>query len=216
MKFKYSVAIFWLFLFALAVGAYMIFSAQDITRASFIKNEGIDISAEEEKDIKPIELDIVSQQDARWAMKIMCDDLSIRICEYGSQLCCTSSIYALFDRYITPDKMYDQFAESGLYSFDGSSTFCDVRYEYMQHAYNLTFESPRIQSKTIFDSETVISLLEAGTPVMVRVTHPLLNRFWVVITGIEDGEFIIMDPLEEEYGKLSTYNNKIYQLVYFE
>ena len=50
---------------------------------------------------------------------------------------------------------------------------------------------------------------------MVRTKHPLIERFWVVIIGINGGDFVIMDPMTNEYGVLSTYGNKIYEMVYF-
>lgn len=215
MRKNHSVSIFWLSVLAIFVIGYMILSIQNITRASFVKNEGIKITTNGSGDIEPTELKIVNQTNASWAMKIMCSDINLRICEYGSQLCCMSSLYELFDIYMTPDKLYDRFIADGLYSEDGSDIFCDAPYEILNYKYSLAYESPRLNVSTTFDSTTVISLLKDGIPVMVRTTHPLVERFWVVVTGVIDGEFVIMDPLSEEYGTLSTYENEIFEIMYF-
>ena len=47
MKNNYSVSIFWLSVLAIAVIGYMMFSVQSITRASYVKHEGITISAKD-------------------------------------------------------------------------------------------------------------------------------------------------------------------------
>ncbi len=215
MKQNHSVTIFWLSVVAVAVIAYMLVSAQSITRASYLKNEGIIISADGCEDIGPIAVDSIRQDDSRWGMTIMCDDLNVRICEYGSQLCCTASVFRLFNIYKTPDELYSMFHANSLYSDDGSDVFCDFRPEYMQYKYALTYESPAINSMSVFKSKDIISLLKKGSPVLVRTSNPSVSRFWVVIIGIKDGEFIIMDPLSDEYGLLSDYNNKVYQMIYF-
>lgn len=215
MKNNYSVSIFWLSMIAIAVIGYMMFSVQSITRASYVKHEGITISAKDAEDIEAIQVDIINQTDNQWGMEIMCDNISMRICQYGSQICCTASIYRLFDIYRTPYELYNMFHDNGLYSDDGSDVFCDAKYEYMYYKYKIAYASPAIHTESLFDSQDVIELLQNGTPVMVMTKHPLIERFWVIIIGIEDGEFIIMDPMSDEYGTLSDYNNKVYEMVYF-
>lgn len=215
MKNNYSVSIFWLAVVAIAVIGYMMYSAQNITRSSYIKNEGITVSAEDSDDIETIPCDIVRQNNSQWGMEIMNGDITRRICEYGSQICCTASIFRMFDIYRTPYELYNEFHDNGLYSDDGSDVFCDAEYEYMYYKYNINYSSPKLHTETLFDSDTIISLLEQGIPVMVRTKHRLVDRFWVIIIGVSDGDFVIMDPLSTEYGVLSTYDNKIYELIYF-
>lgn len=213
MKKNRSVSVFWLSVLAIAVIGYMLLSVQHITRASFVKNEGIEITPSDNVDI--IDVDIVNQDNTAWAMKIMCSNVNMRICEYGSQLCCISSIFRKFDIYKNPDTLYDQFSEDELYPEDSSSVLNSITYEIQTYKYKLKYERPEINSSYTFDSSSVIKLLESGTPVMVRTSHPLVSRYWVIITGVKDGEFTIMDPLSDEYGVLSTYSNKVYQIMYF-
>lgn len=213
MKRNRSVSFFWLTVLAIAVVGYMLLSVQHITRASFVKNEGIEITPSDNVDI--IDVDIVNQDNTAWAMKIMCSDVNMRICEYGSQLCCISSLFRKFDIYKNPDTLYDQFESDGLYSQDDSNVLNGITYEILDYKYKLKYENPKINTSYTFDSDTVINLLKSGIPVMVRTSHPLISRYWVVITGVKDGEFTIMDPLSTEYGVLSTYDNKVYQIMYF-
>lgn len=215
MKKNYSVSIFWLFVIAIAVIGYMMISIQSITRSSYIKNEGITISASEIPDVETANIDIINQTNSNWGMEIMCNDISKRICQYGSQICCTASVFRLFGIYRTPYDMYNEFHEKGLYSDDGSDPFCNVPYEYMYYKYKVSYSAPALHTKTLFSSEDIINLLNNNIPVLVRTKHPLIERFWVVIIGIKDGEFVIMDPMSNEYGTLSTYDNKIYEIIYF-
>lgn len=213
MKRNRSVSVFWLTVLAIAVIGYMLLSVQHITRASFVKNEGIEITPSDNIDI--IDVDIVNQDNTAWAMKIMCSDVKMRICEYGSQLCCISSLFRQFDIYKNPDTLYNQFENDGLYPQDDSNVLNSITYEILDYKYKLKYENPKINTSYTFDSDTIIELLSNGTPVMVRTSHPLISRYWVVITGVNDGEFTIMDPLSDEYGVLSTYDNKVYQIMYF-
>ncbi len=215
MKKNRAVSVFWLFVLAIAVISYMLLSVQHITRASFVKNQGIDITPNETENIDIIDVDIVKQDNTSWAMKIMSSNISMRICEYGSQLCCISSLFRKFDIYKNPDTLYDQFEADGLYSENDSDILNSISYEILKYKYKLKYDRPKLNSSYTFNSDSVIKLLENGTPVMVRTTHPLISRYWVIITGVEDGEFTIMDPLSNEYGVLSTYNNKIYEIMYF-
>lgn len=215
MKNNYSVSIFWLSVIAIAVIGYMMFSVQNITHASYVKNEGITVSADNDEFIETIQLDIINQTDSKWGMEIMCDNVSVRICQYGSQICCTASIFRLFGITRSPYELYNIFHENGLYSDDGSDAFCDAAYEYMQYKYKLAYSSPVLHTQALFDSSDIIKCLKNGIPVMVRTKHPLIERFWVVIIGVQGGDFIIMDPMSNEYGRLSDYNNKVYDLIYF-
>ena len=215
MKNNYSVSIFWLSVIAIAVIGYMMFSAQSITRASYVKNEGITISADKTEYIEPIQIDVVNQSNSKWGMEIMCSNVSVRMCQYGSQICCTASIFRLFGIVRNPYELYNMFHEKGLYSDDGSDVFCDASYEYMYYKYKLSYSSPVLHTQSPFDSSDIIDCLKNGTPVMVRTKHPLIERFWVVIIGINGGDFVIMDPMTNEYGVLSTYGNKVYEMVYF-
>ncbi len=210
-----SVSVFWLLVLAIAVIGYMVLSVQYITRASFVKNEGIQVSAEDIADISPMELGIVNQNNGAWAMKIMCSDIKLRICEYGSQLCCMSSIFRLFDIHKNPDTLYDQFFADGLYSEGDTNILSDAVYEIIDLNYQLAYESPKLNTDITFSSQTIINLLDRGIPVMVRTSHPLIERYWVVVTGIQDGEFVIMDPLADEYSLLSEYDNKVFEIMYF-
>lgn len=214
MKKNRSVSVFWLTVLAIAVIGYMLLSIQHITRASFVKNEGIEITPTQ-NNIDIIDVDIVTQNDTAWGMKIMCSDANMRICEYGSQICCISSVFRKFDIYKNPDTLYEQFETDGLYPDDNSDVLGNVKYEILEYAYKLKYERPKLNSDYSFTSKTISELLISGTPVIVRTSHPLISRYWVIITGIKDGEFTIMDPLSEEYGVLSTYNNKIYEIMYF-
>lgn len=215
MKQNNSITIFWLSVLAIAVIGYMMLSVQDITHASYVKHEGITISAENADNTELINIDIIQQTDSRWSMEIMCDDIYARIYEYGSQLCCTSAIYKTFNIYKNPDILYKTFVQNKLYSFDESDPFCDAKYEYIYYRYNMAFESPKLNNSTSFDSDVIISLVRNGTPVMVRTTHPSIDRLWVIIIGIYNGNFVIMDPSANEYSTLSVYDNIIHEIVYF-
>ena len=81
--------------------------------------------------------------------------------------------------------------------------------------YKLLYERPNIHTDYTFNSNTIAKLLEEGTPVLLRTRHPLIARYWVVVIGIQDEEFVIMDPLAQEYSTLSEYDNKAFEIIYF-
>ena len=215
MKNNFSVSIFWLSVFSILIIGYMMISVQGITRASFTKSNGVTISAEDAEDIESLSLNVVSQLDDEWSMEIMCDNIRMRMCNYGSQLCCTSSVFEYYGISYEPDELYDMFLEKGLYDFTANHPFCEAIYEYIYVTYSYTYAEPAIHTETQFDSETVISLLEKGIPVIARTYSPYVERLWVVIIGISDGNFISMDPFTGDYQTLDTYNNRIYELFYF-
>ncbi len=216
MKNNYSTTIFWVLVIALALVGYMMYSVENITRASFIKHEGIVLElSEDAPDIPQIDIEIINQNDNRWGMNYMFDDLKMRFFEYGSQITCTSAIFRRFGIIRDPYELYTMFLDAELYSPDGSDPFSDAKNEYLFYKYKLSFDSPKLNTESVFTTDTVLEHLNNGIPLMVRTEHPLIERYWVVITGVENGEFIIMDPTLTEYGKLSTYGNKIYEIVYF-
>ena len=215
MKNNYSISIFWLSVLAVAVIGYMLLSVQNITRASFVKNEGIEVSANTYDDTDIIKIGIVNQNNNAWAMKIMCSDIKMRICEYGSQLCCISSVFQKFGIVINPDRLYDKFESDGLYPKNPDGMIAEVQYEIIDEQYKLKYERPDIHTDYTFNSKTIAKLVSEGTPVLLRTKHPLIARYWVVVIGIQDGEFVIMDPLTQEYSVLSQYDNKAYEIIYF-
>ena len=215
MKNNYSISIFWLSVLAVAVIGYMLLSVQNITRASFVKNEGIDVSAQTYDDTDIIKLGIVNQNNTAWAMKIMCSDVKMRICEYGSQLCCISSVFQKFGIVMNPDTLYDKFENDGVYPKNPDGMIAEVQYEIIDEQYKLLYERPNIHTDYTFNSNTIAKLLEEGTPVLLRTRHPLIARYWVVVIGIQDEEFVIMDPLAQEYSTLSEYDNKAFEIIYF-
>lgn len=220
MKKNTAYTVFALAIVAVIVFAYMLITVQDFTRHSLLSAEGVSISAESMDDMQ-IDLEIVNQNDTRWAMEIMCDDLTMRFMDYGSQIACTASVLRHYEVYHAPLELYNLFCENGIYDFEQSSfaarfRFSNVKYEYLPSKYNKVYQSPKMYHPSVFDEDTILSLLQEGTPVMVRVAGMPIERYWVVIIGVKDHEFIIMDPLKTEYSTLSLYDNHIYEVIYFE
>ena len=124
-------------------------------------------------------------------------------------------VFQKFGIVINPDTLYDKFENEGLYSKNPDGMIAEVQYEIIDEQYKLKYERPDINTDYTFNSKTIADLVAKGTPVMLRTKHPLIARYWVVIIGISDGEFIIMDPLADEYSTLSVYDNKAYEIIYF-
>lgn len=60
-------------------------------------------------------------------------------------------------------------------------------------------------------SDQIDACLEAGHFPIVRVgMYALGNIHYVLIVGAEDGEYLCMDPLQDEVRKLSAYGNRVY------
>ena len=91
----------------------------------------------------------------------------------------------------------------------------EVKYEIIDEQYKLKYERPDINTDYTFNSKTIAKLVAEGTPVLLRTSHPLIARYWVVVIGIQDGEFVIMDPLADDYSTLSEYGNKAFEIIYF-
>ena len=221
MKKNIAYTIFGLAIVAVIVFAYMLLTVQDLTRGSMIAKVGVDISAADQEDIEPIPLEIVNQNDARWAMQIMCDDLNLRFMDYGSQIACTASALRLYDIYLTPLELYRLFCDKGIYdieqtSFTARLRFSGAKYEYLPSNFNKVYKSPKLVHPKVFNTETILRQLEAGTPVLVRVEGMPIERYWVAIIGIRNHDFIIMDPLKTDYSTLTLYDNHIYEILYFE
>ena len=218
MRLKNPVTTFFIIIFAIIICGYMLISVQDISRASQIRATGIVVSVEEEIDI--INVDIVRQDLSTYGMKMMFEDRNLRFCDYGSQLACTASVLRLHNIYYEVDTLYDFFYENGLYPEESTEGDDDrlkktVRYEYNTSTYNSMYKNPYVERISVFNSNDIIEYLKAGVPVLARVSHPEISRYWVLIIGAHNSDFIIMDPLSSTYGSLSQYSSRVYEIYTF-
>jgi len=90
-----------------------------------------------------------------------------------------------------------------------------VRYEYDTDTYNSMYKNPYIEKTPVFNSKDIVKYLKSGVPVLARVTHPEIDRYWVLIIGAHNSDFIIMDPLSSTYGSLSQYSSRVYEIYTF-
>lgn len=141
------------------------------------------------------------QDDGVWADKKLGD--SRFTMKYSGCLvtCIASAVSMETGAELTPGALNDLFSENQVYDIEGN----------IQWAALEAIEGYSVEIfKEVSESE-IAQCLAAGHYPIVRVRmHGLGNFHYVLIVGVEDGDYLCMDPLESELTYLSHYQNRVY------
>jgi len=115
--------------------------------------------------------------------------------------CIASAVSMETGAGITPGALNAIFSENQVYDSEGN----------MQWAAIEKIEGYSVDVfQGVSETEIAQSLVLGHYPIVRVRMHGLGNFHYVLIVGIEDGDYICMDPLEDELTKLSRYWNRVY------
>lgn len=148
------------------------------------------------------ELPLYRQDDARWGEDTL-GESAYTMEKSGCLVTCIAAALSTEEEPVTPGQLNQRFSEAGVYDREG----------------NLQWDKAEgldgIQVK-VYQShyrEEMDHLLKEGKyPILCVRRHGWGNRHYVLATGVKDGEFLCMDPLEGRLVKLSEYGSRIYLL----
>lgn len=141
------------------------------------------------------------QDDMRWADDRL-GDSAFTMKSSGCLVSCIASAVSMqTDEEITPGELNRIFSEKHVYDGEGNIQWTAIR------------QVPGYSAEVFADvSGTEIEeCLEAGNYPIVRVRVKGVGSFhYVLLVGRQDGEYLCMDPLEDNVTKLSDYGNRVY------
>lgn len=154
-----------------------------------------------ETDLIPQEVALYRQDDARWAGDRL-GDSSYTMKSSGCLVSCIASAISMESgQAVTPGELNTLFSENNVYDGEGNLQWTAL-------------EEAGGYAVTVYQEvseEEINRCLAAGHYPIVRVRmHGIGNYHYVLITGVEDRDYICMDPLEDKLTKLSRYFNRVY------
>jgi len=162
----------------------------------YIKIFGVTLTPDH--DINPLYEKVYLQTDERWKDEYLADT-EYTLGEQGCLTCVIAADLCYLGYDVLPDEVNNELKSSGAYTESGeliwykiSDTFSGVEYEY----------------KKDFSSADIIFDLEEGSLPIIKVKYKKTGIYhWVMIVGAKEGEFYIIDPLEQSEGiiPLSTH-----------
>lgn len=165
---------------------------------------GVQVKAPQEKPY-PLDKEVIfyRQDDARWEE----DRLGESKYTMGSSGCLVSCIASALSMEsgaeVTPGTLNKIFSDENVY--DGAG---NLQWEPLAGLgeYEVTvYES--------VSSDQIDACLSARHFPVVRVRmYALGNVHYVLVVGSEDGQYLCMDPLQDEMKKLSAYGNRVYAM----
>lgn len=121
----------------------------------------------------------------------------------GCLVSCIASAVTMNGADMTPGELNALFSERAVYDAEGNTQWGQIT----------EMEGYYAEVYTEVSTHVLEACLEVGKYPIVRVRmHGLGNYHYVLIVGAEDGEYICMDPLEDELTKLSAYGNRVYAI----
>lgn len=156
-----------------------------------------------EPDMIPQEVTLYRQDDARWAEDRL-GASSFTMKSSGCLVSCIASAVSMESgRMVTPGELNQIFSEHNVYDGEGNLQWA-VLEKIGVYSVNVYQEVSR---------EEIDRCLAAGHYPIVRVrVNGIGNYHYVLIVGVEDRNYICMDPLADELTKLSRYLNRVYAL----
>ncbi|MDE7185071.1 MAG: hypothetical protein K2O40_11515 [Lachnospiraceae bacterium] len=163
---------------------------------------GVQIKQSRYQDILPeAEIVLYRQDDARWKK----DRLGDSQYTMGSSGCLVSSIASALSMESgmekTPGAFNAELSAGGVYDRKGN-----LQWEPLSALGNYRVEVFQEVSADIIDT----CLSEGRYPVVRVRMYTLGNIHYVLIVGVQDGEYLCMDPLQDKLMKLSSYGNRVY------
>ncbi len=137
-----------------------------------------------------------SQRDPRWANWIIGQTADKTMSEYGCLLCCIAMVCTEFGHDIDPAELNEKYR--GVGGFDGANLII----RYINSFYPTVFQEELIPCGKDIDAPlSLIDELITYMPVIVQLDSSPVEghqEHWVVITGKQNGDYIIQDPWELE------------------
>lgn len=143
------------------------------------------------------------QDDARWGKERLGDSKYTM----ASSGCLVSSIASALSMESgeerTPGTLNAEFCAGDVYDAEGN-----LQWEQLSALHKYQVEVYQDVSADIIDA-----CLSEGRYPIVRVRMYMLgNIHYVLIVGMQDGEYQCMDPLQDKLMKLSSYGNRVYAI----
>lgn len=140
------------------------------------------------------------QDDPLWATDFL-GDSSYTMKSSGCLVTCIAMAISDVEEVMTPRELNRLFSENGVYDADGNIQWGPLE--------ELEGYSVLVYNEAI--EEAIADCLEAGHFPIVRVRVSGAGSYhYVLIVGNEDGDYICMDPQEDELMPLSAYGSRIY------
>jgi len=162
--------------------------------------------------IEPLELNLMSQKDARWSGDKL-GTSSVTIGSYGCLITSVAMVCNYYGKETNPGKINQDlievngYASGNLLKFDAISTiYPDIAVDWEDYLSNPT-------------DKQIDTVLKKDIPVIVQVDYkpdtPALDQHWVVIIGKDEKGYLIADPIDGEIVYLSRYADKSYRMVVY-
>ncbi|MCI8737234.1 MAG: hypothetical protein HFI11_09705 [Lachnospiraceae bacterium] len=165
---------------------------------------GTQIKAPREKEIlSETEPVLYRQDDERWGE----DRLGDSRFTMRSSGCLVSSIASAVSMESgmeeTPGALNEKFSDRQVYDSEGN-----LQWEQLNALGEYRVDVYREVTSEVIDT----CLSEGGYPIARVRMYALGNIHYVLIVGVQDGEYLCMDPLQDKLMKLSSYGNRVYAL----
>ena len=151
------------------------------------------------------------QDDEAWAEDRL-GDSEYTMTSSGCLVTCIASAMSSYGMELDPGEMNRLFSENNVYDEAGN-----LLWENLNKLDSFGVDVfPQVEGNSYI---YIDMCLQGGWCPIARVRmHGIGSFHYVWIVGAEDGEYICMDPLEDELTSLSEYGNRIYALraVWFE
>lgn len=152
--------------------------------------------------ISAIKVDFYSQRDSRWANKELGTSRG-NMSSTGCTVCCVAMALSAKNVQIKPDELNDK-----LVANDGFTKNGWLKLEKIQGISN-------VDVGPLFNShQNIVESLEAGHPVITKIFLYGNVQHWVLIVGMDQGRYIIADPLEDSFSEkyIDKLTDKIYSI----
>lgn len=163
-------------------------------------HNGIIVKAEQRNSFLG-EVTAYRQDDAAWAKELL-GKSSFTMESSGCLVTCIASAVSIEgEKEITPGELNKIFSDNNVYDSEGNIQWSQIENidGYSVNVYNEVSEAK------------IFECLEKGYYPIVRVRmNGFGNYHYVLIVGIENGDYICMDPLKNGLTKLSDYWNMVY------
>ena len=103
----------------------------------------------------------------------------------------------------TPGALNEKFSDRQVYDSEGN-----LQWEQLNALGEYRVDVYREVTSEVIDT----CLSEGGYPIARVRMYALGNIHYVLIVGVQDGEYLCMDPLQDKLMKLSSYGNRVYAL----
>ena len=162
-------------------------------------HNGVKVSPSMEYPVKESTV-MYRQDDEKWAKDTL-GESSYHMKGSGCLVSCIAAAVSNEGETITPGELNALFSENGVYDKEGNIQWGKI--SEMEGYQVKVFNSP--------SNESIEQCLQNGNYPIVRIRiHGIGNYHYVLVVGTKQGDYICMDPLEDELTTLSTYGKQVY------